>query len=270
MKWGIIGTGNMGSMLASSLIRSGAVPEGDLTLYNRSVEKLTPLVEQFREVDVSDDLTSLADKCDVLFLCVKPHDYKNVLKQLDGHLRADHCFVSITSPVSVDELEDTIPSQVARIVPSITNHALAGVSLFTFGSRVNKTYKQTLEEAFGEFSTPVFVEEPHIRVSSDIVSCGPAFISFLLKEWIEAAHKVAGIPEEKATKLTEQMVVGLGELFSQKIFTLEELMEKVTVKGGVTGEGLQALEDHTGELFEEMFKATQRKHKDDKESIELT
>ncbi|TGB04240.1 late competence protein ComER [Halobacillus salinus] len=269
MKWGIIGTGNMGSMLTTSLIRSGAAQADEITIYNRSSKKTAKLKEAFEDLDVAKTLPALCKACDIVFICVKPHDYKSIIEQVEGELHEHHCVVSITSPVSVEELEEKLSCQVARVVPSITNHALAGVSLFTFGSRISTDNQKLLREAFHHFSTPVEVEEAHIRVSSDIVSCGPAFVSFLLKEWISAANRVAGISEEKATQLTEQMIVGLGELFSQEIFTLEELMEKVTVKGGVTGVGLQALEDHTGELFVEMFKATQAKHREDKQSIEL-
>ncbi|MBH0229939.1 late competence protein ComER [Halobacillus yeomjeoni] len=269
MKWGIIGTGNMGSMLTSALINSGAIHSNQLTIFNRTPEKAEKLAETFTDLRTASSLKEIQQKSDILFICVKPHHYSDILNELKDNFTEGQCIVSITSPISVEELEKATPCQVARIVPSITNHAFAGVSLFTFGSRISEQYKQTLKNTFSYFSEPVEVEEAHIRVASDIVSCGPAFISFLLRNWIQAAEDVAGINEDQATKLTENMMIGLGKLFAKKIFTLEELMAKVTVKGGVTGEGLQALEDHTGELFHEMFKATQRKHKEDKESIDL-
>ncbi|MGI8316078.1 late competence protein ComER [Halobacillus mangrovi] len=269
MKWGIIGTGNMGSMLTSSLLSSKALEPHDMILYNRSSEKALKLKEQFPAIHVAASLKEIQKNCDILFICVKPHHYKTILEELKSDFTEEQCLISITSPISVNELENHTPCQVARIVPSITNHAHAGVSLFTFGARMKKERKELLLETFKAISTPVEVEEEHIRVASDIVSCGPAFISYLLSNWITAAQDVAGISEEQATELTENMMIGLGELLSKRIFTLEELMEKVTVKGGVTGEGLQAIEDHLGDLFFEMFKATQRKHKDDKKSIEL-
>lgn len=269
MKWGIIGTGNMGSMLTTAFLKSGAVTDEQLTVYNRSSEKTEALQKEFPKINVAKNLQDLQKQSDILFICVKPHHYPDILKELRNHFTAETCLVSITSPISVEELESATPCQVARIVPSITNHALAGVSLFTFGERITDHYKQTLLDTFSKISKPMEIDEEYIRVSSDIVSCGPAFVSFLLKNWISAAQQVAGISEEKATLLTENMVIGLGSLFEKRIFTLEELMEKVTVKGGVTGEGLQALEDHIGELFSEMFKATQAKHKDDKQKIDL-
>ncbi|MGP4074471.1 late competence protein ComER [Halobacillus sp. K22] len=269
MKWGIIGTGNMGSMLTTSLVKSGAVRASDLILYNRTAQKALDLKKAETELTVAKDLREAAKKSDILFLCVKPPHYSQVLNEIKNELSQEKCLVSITSPVSVEDLENKVSCQVARIVPSITNHAHAGVSLFTFGSRVTKDVKNTLLTTFEYISKPADIEEEHIRAASDMVSCGPAFISFLLKNWIEAAREVTGIPEAKATELTENMMVGLGSLLAKEIFTLDELMEKVTVKGGVTGEGLKALEAHIGSLFQEMFKATQNKHREDKLEIDL-
>lgn len=269
MKWGIIGTGNMGSMLTTSLIESGAVLEENLTIFNRTRKKAEVLQKEFPKINIAKNLSTIQFESDILFICVKPHHYKEIIDALDGSWTKEQCLVSITSPVAVDQLEKATPCQVARIVPSITNHAWAGVSLFTFGSRINEKNRQLLKATFQHISTPIEVEEEHIRVASDIVSCGPAFISYLLSQWIAAAGDVAGLPEKKATALTENMMVGLGELLAQKIMTLEELMEKVTVKGGVTGEGLQALEDDIGLLFHRMFEATQAKHKEDKKHIDL-
>ncbi|MGR9049299.1 late competence protein ComER [Halobacillus faecis] len=269
MKWGIIGTGNMGSMLISTLIKSGAVPAEKLTIYNRTLEKAVKIQEEFPKLHVAKDLTALQNNSDIIFICVKPHHYKGIIDALEGKWSENQCLVSITSPVAVEQLEKVTPCQVARIVPSITNHAWSGVSLFTFGSKIKNENRELLKQTFQHISTPIEVKEEHIRVASDIVSCGPAFISYLLSQWIAAAGDVAGLPKDKATSLTENMMVGLGELLAQKVMTLEELMEKVTVKGGVTGEGLQALEDHIGPLFQKMFEATQNKHKEDKKHIDL-
>ncbi|SEH59980.1 competence protein ComER [Halobacillus karajensis] len=269
MKWGIIGTGNMGSMLISSLIKSGAVPAENLTIYNRTLEKAKKIQEGFPKIQVANDLLSLQKESDIIFVCVKPHHYKDIIDSLSGKWTEDQCLVSITSPVAVDQLEKVTPCQVVRIVPSITNHAFSGVSLFTFGTKIKEENRQLLKTTFEHISEPIEVEERYIRVASDIVSCGPAFISYLLSQWITAAGDVAGLPKNQATALTENMMVGLGELLAQKVMTLEELMAKVTVKGGVTGEGLQALEDHIGPLFQKMFEATQNKHKKDKSHIDL-
>ncbi|WP_082233773.1 late competence protein ComER [Halobacillus massiliensis] len=267
MRYGIIGTGNMGSLLTQSLISSGAVKTEQVIVYNRTVEKAERLQSVINGLKVSPSIEKLQEESDVLFICVKPHDYHHILSQLSPSV--DQCIVSITSPVSVEDLEEKLPCQVVRIVPSITNQAHAGVSLFTFGSTVTEEYKKELLSLFSYISRPVEIEEAYIRAASDIVSCGPAFVGFLLERMIEAAHEVGDIPVDKATELTQEMVVGLGGLLEKKIFTFPELIKKVTVKGGVTGEGIKALENNINETFPEMFKATHYKHFSDKKSLGL-
>jgi competence protein ComER len=46
-------------------------------------------------------------------------------------------------------------------------------------------------------------------------------------------------------------------------------MEKVIVKGGITGVGINVLEDEIGEVFEHVFQATHEKFKEDLEKVKL-
>ncbi|WP_101844349.1 late competence protein ComER [Halobacillus sp. Marseille-P3879] len=267
MKYGIIGTGNMGSLLTNAFISSGAVQADQITIYNRTTDKALKLKEEFSDITIAPSIKEIGEHNDIVFVCVKPHNYENVLGELT--LSPNQCLVSITSPVSVEDLENTVNSQVARIVPSITNRAHGGVSLFTFSDKITSTFKNELLSVFTHFSKPVEIEEEHIRAASDIVSCGPAFLGFLIENMIESAHKIGGIPEDKATVLMEEMIIGLAGLLEKKIYSFPELIKKVTVKGGVTGEGLVALEENVDDLFVMMFQATHYKHYRDKLSIKL-
>ncbi|MFC7060699.1 late competence protein ComER [Halobacillus seohaensis] len=267
MRYGIIGTGNMGSMLTHAFISSGAINASELMIYNRTKEKAELLQEEFNELLVAESVQDIETNCDIILICVKPHHYEHILKHLSPS--PTQCVVSITSPVSVKDLEKVLSCQIVRIVPSITNRAHAGVSLFTIGDRVSDEYQNELLSTFSQFSKPVEVEEQYIRVASDIVSCGPAFVGFLLENMIEAAHTIGGIPKKQATELMEEMIIGLGALLEQNVYSLPELIKKVTVKGGVTGEGLVALEENIDDTFNVMFQSTHYKHYRDKLSIIL-
>ena len=70
------------------------------------------------------------------------------------------------------------------------------------------------------------IEEDITRVSSDIASCGPAFFSYLLQCFINAAVDRTNITHEEATTLVSEMVVGM-ETTRKGIFTLPTLQEKV-------------------------------------------
>ncbi len=263
MKVGMIGTGNMGTILLEALITGGAVSPSDLVITNRTKSKADRLKQVYRDITVENSPDEVIKQSNIIFICVKPLDIISLTKEKASLFSEEKCLVSITSPIQVPWLEQLVGSSCARIIPSITNRALAGVSLFTFGSSCKKQWRDTLWEMFSKVSVPLEIDESIIRVSSDIVSCGPAFISFLTRSLIEAAMVETKINEETATKLAENMLIGLGELLKQKHYTLPTLQEKVCVKGGITGEGIAVMEQEKGEMFEKLFRATHKKFADE-------
>lgn len=268
MKIGFIGTGNMGTILIEALLESEAVKPSQLYLFNRTKEKALRIQQKFETIHVVDEVDVISKYCDCIFVCVKPHQIPEVLEAIKNNLIQEQCIVSITSPVTVEELELLVPCQVARIIPSILNRALTGASLMTFGDRLSDVWKRTLTEVFSHISKPIEMEENITRISSDIVSCGPAFFSYLAERMMEAAVKKSNITKEEALFLTTEMLIGLGELLKQKHYTLPTLIEKVCVKNGITGEGISVLESHLDGVFEEMFTKTNDKFLLDKKLLQ--
>ncbi|RSD24141.1 late competence protein ComER [Mesobacillus subterraneus] len=268
MKIGIIGTGNMGRILAEALIDGNAVSPSSMLITNRTVEKALEIQKIYPEISVGKNAIEVAENSDAIFICVKPHQVLGLLETIRPVLTREKCVISITSPIRVDQIEQIVDCSVMRVIPSITNRALAGVSLFTYGDRCAQEWKEILTALFEKVSVPLEIEENITRVSSDIVSCGPAFFSHLVQSFIAAAVKETEIDRETATKLASEMLIGLGELLSQHHYTLPTLQEKVCVKGGITGEGIKVLDSETGDMFEKIFQATHRKFDDERKKIE--
>lgn len=268
MKIGIIGTGNMGRILAEALLDSGAVEENSLIAANRTMAKVLALQNVYPGILAAENAAEAARLADIVFLCVKPLESRGVLKEITPFLGKDKCLVSITSPISTDQLESAAECSIIRMIPSITNRALAGATLVTYGKRCSSSWKMTLDVLLRKISVPIEIEQEYVRVASDIVSCGPAFFSYLLQEFIQAAVKETNIDEERATKMASGMLIGMGELLRKGHYTLPALQEKVCVKGGITGEGIKVLENGLGELFTDLFRATHTKFKEDLEKVE--
>jgi competence protein ComER len=268
MKVGIIGTGNMGSIFIQALIESSAVEPSDLTVTNRTKQKAERLKEDFPGLCVASDASQVAEVADIVFICIKPLEIHPLLQKIVGELSREKLLVSITSPVTVGELESVVDCGVARAIPSITNRALAGVSLITFGSSCNEGQKERLLTLMGQISTPYEIEENITRVASDIVSCGPAFFSYITERFIQAAVSETEISDEEATAFATEMLIGLGKLLEKGIFTLPSLKEKVHVKGGVTGEGLAVLEAEIGEMFNRLYRKTHQKYGEDRTKVQ--
>ncbi|WP_160112331.1 late competence protein ComER [Salicibibacter kimchii] len=266
MDIGIIGTGNMGTMLAETLVTSRAVPEERLFVTNRNLQKAERIRQAYTSINVTPDVSRLARRCDLIFICVRPPQFPALLQTIQPFLQANDTVVSITSPVTLEQLQSLAPCKTVRAVPSITNRSHTGASLITYGNGWSTIEQEDFESWMGQFSVPQIVSEETIRASSDIVSCGPAFFGFLLEEMTSAAARKTELTEKQAERLAEEMIIGMGTLFSKRLYNLQTLQEKVKVPGGVTGIGLEVLKQTEG-VFDELFTATHEKFAEDQRML---
>ncbi|MDA7026871.1 late competence protein ComER [Bacillus sp. CLL-7-23] len=263
MNIGFIGTGNMGTILIEALIESKAVDPSSLTITNRTIAKALSIKKRFPDIHVAERPEEAVSESEVVFICVKPLDIYPLLKQLAPLFTKDQVVITITSPVQVKQVESVVSCQAARVIPSITNRALTGVSLLTFGESCQTTTKEAITKLLKNISIPLEINPKITRVASDIVSCGPAFISFLIQKLIQAAQEETSVSKENAILMSTEMLIGLGRLLENGVYTLPTLQEKVCVKGGVTGEGLKALENGVQDMFNQMFQNTHSKYEED-------
>lgn len=269
-KLGFIGTGSMGSLLIEAFIKAGA-PEDHFHVTNRSLHKAKALQEKYRGIHIHQDALSIAKEAEWLFICTKPLEMVTVLDKLSAHIKPGQVIITITSPLQVEETELLVNNQeipVARFIPSIVNLSLTGPSLITFSERCTEGMRNDLRDLFSTISTPVLIDPSVTRVASDIASCGPAFISFLVERMIKGAVEERNIDEKTATAIAESMLIGYGELMKQKYFDLSSLQKRVTVPGGVTGVGLKVLNNETGDMFHKLFRETEKKYQEDRKGIQ--
>jgi competence protein ComER len=101
-------------------------------------------------------------------------------------------------------------------------------------------------------------------------SCGPAFFSFLIQCFIDAAVKETGIPYAEARLLASEMVLGTGKLLTTGGFTPAALQQRVSVPGGVTAEGISVLQSELQGVFNRVVQATHAKYKEDLDKSEIS
>jgi competence protein ComER len=268
MKIGMIGTGNMGGILAEAIVDGQGIPPSKLMVTNRTLSKAEKLKRKIPQIQVCPTVSAIITEADLIFLCMKPLDLFPILKENQVLFTDDKCVVSITSPISVEQLESIVGCSCVRAIPSITNRALAGVSLVTYGKSCTDEWRRKVNELLSSFSSPVEIDDSITRVASDIVSCGPAFFSYLTQRFIDGAVSKTSIDHATATVLSANMLIGLGELLRKEFYTLPALQEKVCVKGGITGEGIKVMEQELGNVFDHLFEATHEKFREDLEAVQ--
>lgn len=263
MNVGFIGTGSMGSILIESFIQSGALHPYEIIASNRTPGKIDRLTESFDGLKKAASNIEVVQLSQIVFLCVKPLEYKNVIAEIKPSLSASQIIVSITSPITIAYLEEQLPCKIAKVIPSITNYVLSGPTLCMYGERMLDEDCRQLERLLAHISQPMHVSEQYTRISSDIASCGPAFFSFILLKFIRAAVDETGIAYADANRLACDMLFGTGKLLTSGGFTPGELQKRVAVPGGITAEGLKVLDLKLAGVFNQLIRITQAKFEED-------
>jgi len=268
LKVGFIGTGSMGSTIIEALIQSGALEPSQLIASNRTRNKVQQLAAQYPGLQLASGNVETVQESDIVFLCVKPSEFKAVLNEIAQYVKPSLIVVSITSPVLISHLERQLSCKIAKIIPSVTNYVWSGASLCMYGSRIQTEDRLLLEQLMMSISRPVQVSEQYTRITSDISSCGPAFIAFFVQKWIEAAVEVTGIERNEAERLASEMLLGTGKLLTEGGFSLEHLRQRVAVPGGITAEALRLLDGELDGVFQQLIQVTHAKYEEDLHKVE--
>jgi competence protein ComER len=252
---GFIGTGHMGSMLIRKFIETGAAVPGDIIASNRTCEKAELLARDWG-IQLGGN-REVATQSDVVFFCVKPMDVDGVLRELRDELTPDKLLISVASDFSLKKIESISTTRATRVVPSICSESLKGASLIAFGRDTTDSDRAMILRLFRAIGHPIEVDEKDLEILSDLTSSAPAYISAIMRELVLAAAR-KGIDSDLAESLAKETLEGTSELLTKECF--DGLINRVTTKGGITEEGVRAIQKHAPAMFDELFVATKSKH----------
>jgi competence protein ComER len=252
MQIGIIGTGNMGGMLAMAFAK---LDGNHVYLFNRTKSKAESLAAESTHMTVSATATHLIRKSDLVLLCTKPEDGRQVLKQLGREFTDNQILLASISSIPLMEIERYTNAKVGKIIPSLAQCVNKGVILLTFGSRFSKLDRNQTASWFSQIASPVIIKESQIRVSADITSCGPAFLAHIAESWAKAASEYSNVSPEIAESMVTQTLIGFTSMLQQGM-TLEDIKNKIMVPGGVTERGMSGIGDTPYHMFKNLHDAT--------------
>ncbi len=252
---GIIGTGVIGGMLARAF---GRLPDGQVTIFNRSVHKAEAIQRECSRIRIADSLPDLIATCDLILLCTRPADAMDVMKEIGPRLQPCQTLATTISQVPISVWEQQTTARVAKVIPSVTQNVQSGVVLICYGSRF-EGYQEPFEALFGRIATPFIVDEEQLRISSDLASCGPAFLAHILTQWSIAASRVGDLSQAECEYILSHMLIGVGELLKSG-YALSEIIRRVAIPGGITQLGLESLGNDVQEVFVRLHQTTSTGH----------
>ncbi|MBN1432935.1 MAG: NAD(P)-binding domain-containing protein [Methanomicrobiaceae archaeon] len=256
---GIIGTGSMGGMLARKFTESKAVSPDNICIYNRTPEKMNALVK-ISGVEICENNRDVAEKSDLIFICVKPGEVKDVLMEINACLGESKTLVSVASDISINKLSEWSGTDVVRVIPSVTSECLSGVSVVAFGEGISQSTRDEVISLLDSISRPFVTTEDNISLLSDLTSSSPAIFASIMQQYAQAAVRNGGLSESDAEFLVREAFIGTAKLLSEKNYDFSSLVSRVSTEGGITAEGIKVVEEGMPEVFDRVFLEMSKKH----------
>ena len=244
VKFGFIGTGNMGGALARAVTK--AVSGSDVLLADRAEVKAQLLAN---ELGCSyADNTAVASSAKFIFLGVKPQVMAETLEGILPILqrRTDRfVLVTMAAGLTVSDIANICKTNypIIRIMPNTPVSVGKGMILYTAS-------KEVFMDEIGEFCEALKLagkldklDEKLIDAASAVSGCGPAFV-YMFCEALSDAGVECGLPRQKALEYAAQTLSGAAELLLTSGKHPAVLKDEVCSPGGTTIAGVHALEEN--------------------------
>ena len=267
MKIGIIGYGSMGRMITEKIAASGVLNAGDIFVANRSKEKLQTIPEG---VIVCESNADVAKNSDIVFLCVRPIDLKNVLSEIASSISTNSFVVSLNGSITFDMLSKIFSGKIAKVIPSVTAEVDRSQTLVCYNEKVEEKDKQELEKLLRSFGNVIELPETEVGMGSELVSCMPGFIASIFDVLCTSAKKHTSIPDDQVVKMVLQTMCATGELMLSKDMSFEDVVTRVATKGGITEEGTKVVYEGFPDTADLLFEKTLEKRRSTAEKAKKT
>lgn len=253
-----IGAGKMAEALIHSVIRSGIKTR--IIATDIETNRLKYISKKFPNIETTSNNTEAIKKSDIVFLCVKPQQMEELLKEIKSSVTAKHLIISIAAGVTLRFIEEYLKTaRVIRTMPNTPIMVGCGVVCYTLGSRATKKDSYILEELLKKTAILIKLPEKLINSATAISGSGPAYI-FYVAEILNIAAKKVGFDEKTARTLVFQMIKGASEMLTRCEASPEVLRANVTSPGGTTQVAVNYLEKNNFKevLISAVLKARRR------------
>lgn len=239
-KIGVIGCGNMGSVLVQGLLESKLYPGSSIYVSDVRKEKLKSLRKSGVRIVDND---KLAENSDVIIIAVKPAAVGEVVSGIGKFLTPSKVLISIAAGIPTARIESFLGKKavpVIRIMPNVNVRVKAGILPYCPGRHAAGCGKIP-EKLFAPLGVVFKLPENMFDSVTALSGSGPGFI-FYIAENIKKICREKKFTEKQSALITAYLLYGSGRMLAETGLPPGVLREMVTSPGGTTFAGLSVFE----------------------------
>lgn len=243
MRIGFIGTGVMANAMMGGIISAGVCKPKDIIGADPTEFGRIKTREQ-NGVEVTDNNLDVLEKCDYIFLTIKPQYYASVIEGIKDHVKDNQVFISIGAGVTLDYLDKAFGGnkvKVIRVMPNTPAQVGEGMSAACPNQFVSEEEMKNALSILSAFGKAEVVPENLFDVVTGISGSGPAYV-FLFIEALADAAVVGGMPRRQAYEFAAQTVYGAAKMVMETGKHPGELKDMVCSPAGTTIAAVRTLE----------------------------
>lgn len=246
-KVGFIGAGRMATALARGCVESGLVAGNQVLAADPHPAAHEAFASQVAGAELTTDNDEVLGKADLIVLAVKPQVLPEILNSISNSVQPRHLIISIAAGIRLEKFTSLLPekTRIVRVMPNTPCLVGQGVSCFSLGQHATEEDGRVVAQILESVGSAYQVEESMLDAVTGLSGSGPAFVYTVIEALTEGGL-AEGLPEDIASALAAQTVLGAAEMVLATGKSPEELRNQVTSPGGTTLAGLEALKQLKG------------------------
>ncbi|MDF3002393.1 MAG: proC [Bacillota bacterium] len=245
MKFGFIGTGNMGTALIKGYLKAHPAEQKNLFAYDKDAEKLQALADE-QGITPCESLEELMYNADAIVLAVKPGIFDSLLPEIGGLYQSHQVLVSIAAGISIsymEKLADATGIKIVRVMPNTPAMVNEGMSALCRNNSITDEEFEAVSELFRSVGKAEVVSEALIDTVIGVSGSSPAYTYMYIEALIDAAVS-GGMDKDKALVFAAQSVLGAAKMVLETGIDPVTLRENVCSPGGTTIEAVKVLQNN--------------------------
>lgn len=237
-----LGAGRMASAIVQGLLEKEHYSPGEIAC-TCGEDPTGPTLAEATGIHYFPDITEALYETEAVVLACKPQQF-NAINQSLADAAAGKLILSILAGTTLARLNEKFAKarNIVRTMPNTPGQIGAGVTAFTPLRELSEKDNRIVENALSSLGNFHEVEESDLDAVTALSGSGPAYV-FEFAAALRDAGVQAGLPEELATALSIDTLLGAAMLLAEGEASAEELRNAVTSPGGTTAAALQVFED---------------------------